>query len=86
VQGHIGSVMCRQAAEKLHPCVSASDGQKQHMDMSQRDIKFIVSRLLDFRIKYVRGSKFSIVLREEVQLTKRMISHNNFLFIANLFN
>jgi hypothetical protein len=38
MQGHIGSVVCRQAAENLTPlCVSASGGRKQPLKGSRRD-------------------------------------------------
>jgi len=82
VQGHIGRVVCRQAAENLtplfQPVTDGSSTWRGHKKTHQidRDIRF------SHDIGHVLMS--CVVLRENVQLEKKkIISHNNLNFVLS---
>ena len=82
MQGHIGRVVCRQAAENLTPLFQpVTDGSstwkgRKKTHKIDRDIRF------SHDIVHVLMS--CVVLRENVQIEKKkIISHNNLNFVLS---
>lgn len=71
MQGHTGSVVCRQAEGDLTSmCFSQWRSETALEEVAERHIKLVVIRLLDSHIKSILVLLFYIVLGKEVQLTR----------------
>ena len=82
MQGHIGRVVCRQAAENLTPLFQPV------MDRSStwrgRKKTHQIDRDITFSHDIVHVVMSCVVLRENVQLEKKkIISHNNLYFVLS---
>ena len=81
MQGHIGRVVCRQAAENLtHLFEPETDGRST---CRGRKKTHQIDRDIRFAHEIVHVLMFCVLLRENAQLKKKLISHNKLNFVLS---
>ena len=98
MQGHIGSVGCRQAAENVTPlCVSASGGRKQRLERSRRDAQnhrkhfaeksLKVERVAGLLLQLIalRWKLFKMISAKETWRKRNLFVKMYIIFTENLF-